>query len=153
MQNQTKIPQLFLDIIEETDNDVLWIIRHHPKGERYKAKDFSKTKNILIDDEIDIVLFNELFKHTTISISEGSSLAIESSYFGVQNLIISEMGKDNYYYEIENEIFYYLDNANDFKKIMKKIQAKKANSINSFKDIDTKDFLEHLLEVSNMKMK
>ncbi len=63
------------------------------------------------------------------------------------------MGKENYYYEIENEIFYYLDNANDFKKIMKKIQTKKNDSINNFKNVDTKDFLKHLLEISKMKMK
>lgn len=153
MQNQTSVPQLFLDIIEETSDDVLWIIRHHPKGERYKAKDFSKTKNILIDDEIDMVLFNELFKHTNIAISEGSSLAVEASYFGVHNIIISEMGKENYYHEIENEIFYYLENANDFKMIMKKIQNKKNHAINNFKDVNTKDFLENLLEMSNKKIR
>ncbi len=153
MQNQMSIPELFLNIIKKSSDDILWIIRHHPKGERYQSKDFSKTKNILVDDEIDNVLFNELFKYTDIAISEGSALAIEASFFGVQNIITSKMGAENYKYEIDNDIFYYLDDDQEFNNILKKIKSRPKNDSYGFKDIEPQEFLKSLLMASENKRK
>lgn len=155
MQNQTNIPQTFIDIIEETKNDnILWIIRHHPKGERYVQEDFSKdNSNILVSDEIDKVLFSELFKHVDITISEGSALAIEASYFGVTNIVTSVMGADNYKKEINDEIFYYLDNSSSFRNILNKIESNKGKVDTShlFKKADTEKFIKNLLKAADEK--
>ncbi len=152
MQNQTKIPKLFLEIIEKTNDDTLWIIRHHPKGEKYKARDFSNRKNILLDDEIDKILFNELFKYVDIAISEGSTLALEASHYGVHNIITSKMGLENYRNEIDTGLFHYLDDASEFEDIINKtIGVKKLDRLHAFEDIDTKEFLQELLRASKDK--
>lgn len=156
MQNQTDIPELFKDIIAQTaDDDILWIIRHHPKGERYVAKDFSsKNGNILVDDELDSVLFSELFKFSDVTVSEGSALAIEASYFGITNIVTSEMGLDNYNKEVADGIFYYLQDAQDFKPILHKIfeNKGKVDTSHLFKTVDTRKFIEQLLvEADNKK--
>ena len=146
MQNQTAIPKLFLDIIEQSSDNILWIIRHHPKGEKYNPQDFSKSKNILIDEDIDNILFNELFKHIDIAISEGSTLAMEANNFGINNIIIGETGKDNYKEEINNGTFFYLKDTNDFNIIFKKIIASaKEPKAKLIENIDTKYFLKSLL--------
>ena len=156
MQNQTDIPELFKDIIAQTaDDDILWIIRHHPKGERYVAKDFSsKNGNILVDDELDSVLFSELFRFSDVTVSEGSALAIEASYFGITNIVTSEMGLDNYNKEVADGIFYYLQDAQDFKPILHKIfeNKGKVDTSHLFKTVDTRKFIEQLLvEADNKK--
>jgi hypothetical protein len=152
LQNISRIPTLFLEIMEKSNNDILWIVRHHPKGERYTAKDFSTTKDILIDEEIDKVLFSELFQHVDIAISEGSALSSEASYFGVKNIITSPMGLENYAYEISKGFFYYLDNADKFDEILHQIQnEEQANVYNGYVDVETVDFLNELLEASEYK--
>jgi hypothetical protein len=147
MQNQPMIPKLFLEIISASDDSILWIVRHHPKGRKYKPHNFGSSKdNILIDDEIDSILFNQLFKYVNIAISEGSTLAQEASYYGVHNIITGEVGLDNYRDEINKGIFHYLNNANDFKKIYSEIKSKdKKNKFNIFKDVNMENFLNELL--------
>ena len=155
MQNQTYIPQTFIDIIEQTKNDnILWIVRHHPKGERYKAKDFSIiNQKIILSDEIDTVLFSELFKYVDITISEGSTLAIEASYFGVTNIVTSAMGADNYKQELKDNVFYYLENSADFHEIMKDINNNQSFVDTSylFKKVNIEGVIRQLLDSSNEK--
>lgn len=149
MQNQTKIPSIFLEIIEKSGDEILWVIRHHPKGEKYQAKDFSKGNNILIDDEIDQILFNVLFENVDITISEGSTLALEASYFGVTNIITSEIGLENYKEEIEEGTFYYLTQADEFTSILNQINT--TNSLSKqdrFKDIEIKEFLLQFINLA-----
>ena len=155
MQNQPSIPQLFLDIINNSSKDIQWIVRHHPKGERYKAKDFTKNgKSILVDEEIDSILFNELFKNIDIAISEGSALALEASHYGVANIICSEMGRENYAQEIKDRVFYYLKDAGEFNAILQDIQQnKKSHTYKPFKDINIKNFLNELLQSGKNKEK
>lgn len=155
MQNQTDIPQTFIDIIEQTKNDnILWIIRHHPKGERYKAEDFSiNNHKIILSDEIDKVLFSELFKYVDITISEGSTLAIEASYFGVTNIVTSAMGADNYKQELKDNVFYYLENSVDFHEIMESIDTNQ-NQVDTsylFKKVDIESVIRELLDSANEK--
>ncbi len=152
MQNQPSIPKLFVDIINNTGDDILWIVRHHPKGEKYKAKDFSRNKTVLVDEEIDHILFNELFKHVDIAISEGSALALEASHYGVHNIITSEMGQENYSEEIATGTFHYLDDANEFRSILTNIQTfAKKKTYKPFKDVDLKDFFTELLTAAKRK--
>ena len=171
MQNQKTIPKLFLDIIKNTNNDILWVIRHHPnctpftendfkpnsiQNEAYESNDelaLSLQNNILIDKEIDNILFNELFKHIDIAISEGSALALEATYFGVKNIITSEMGKENYKQEIEDGVFFYMEHADQFTDILNKINTNNMQKNNKygFKDVDTKKFMAQLLEEAKKK--
>jgi len=167
MQNQKTIPKLFLDIINKTSNDILWIIRHHPSGGKFTISDFrpntskiniddevlSPYDNIFIDNEIDNILFNELFKHVNIAISEGSALALEATYFGVKNIVTSKMGQENYRQEIEDSVFFYLESADDFEGILEKIKTQDMmkNNRYGFKDVDLKVFMTQLLEESKKK--
>lgn len=155
MQNQTDIPQIFIDIIEETRNDnILWVIRHHPKGKLYVKENFSKSNSkIIIDNEIDKALFSELFKYVDITISEGSALAIEASYFGVTNVVTSEMGANNYRKEINDGVFYYLKNSTQLQTVLKEIKNNGNNIDTShiFKKVDTEVFIKNLLKSADEK--
>ena len=151
LQNQTTIPTLFKEIIEFSKNDILWVIRHHPKGERYRAKDFTETKDIVIDEAVDNILFSELFQHVDIAISEGSALSYEASYFGVKNIITSPMGLENYEYEIANGLFFYLEKACELDEILDKIKTMPSNSHHGYKTIEPRTFLTTLLENSEVK--
>lgn len=142
MQNQTKIPTLFLELIDQSPKDILWIVRHHPKGEKFTKTDFSIKDNVLLSPIIDNILINILFKYINISISEGSALATEADYFGVHNIIISKEGYDNYQEEIENEKFYFLQKASEFQDILDKItKNKNLIPIKSIQKTNIKEFL------------
>ena len=155
MQNQKHIPQIYKDIINKTkDEDILWVIRHHPKCEPFLATDFSViNNNILLDSEIDSVLFSELFKYINITISEGSALAVEASYFGIVNIVTSKMGVENYQKEVDEGIFYYLESAENFENILEKIDNRedKTDTEKLFKKVDTKEFINQLLERASFK--
>ena len=155
MQNQKTIPKIYKDIIDATKNEsILWVIRHHPKCEPFSTSDFStKSKNVLLNSEIDSVLFSELFKYIDITISEGSALAVEASYFGIINIVTSEMGVENYRKEVDEGIFYYLQSAQQFEQIIKDIQFKedRTDSEKLFKKVDTEVFIRDLLAASKSK--
>ena len=155
MQNQKTIPKIYRDIIDATKNEnILWVIRHHPKCEPFSSSDFSTVnKNVLLDAEIDSVLFSELFKYINITISEGSALAVEASYFGIINIVTSKMGVENYQKEVDDGIFYYLESAHQFNKIIEDIQFKedKTDSEKLFKKVNTETFIHDLLLASKSK--
>ena len=148
MQNQTEVPLFFKEIIDNAPNDIAWIIRHHPKGTKFKSKDFSKINktNIFLSKEIDDASWSQLFQYIDVSISEGSAVALEADGFGVYNIIVSEEGKDNYQKEINEEKFFYAENYETFFDILNSLDLTDKNpKVNAFEKVDVLSVLNVFL--------
>jgi len=149
MQNQGEVPQFFKDIIENAPQDIIWIIRHHPKGERFKSKDFSKKNqdNIMISKEIDEASWSQLLKHIDVTISEGSALALESDGFGSYNIITSPEGKENYRKEIEEGKFFYAEKVKEFYEILDTLDlTDKKPKVDAFEEVNIESVLQTFLD-------
>lgn len=150
MQNQGEIPDLFREIIEQSADDTIWIIRHHPKGNKFKPQNFStKNKNnILLSDEIDAASWSQLFPHIDVTISEGSAVALEADYFGSYNVITSPEGRDNYQKEIDDGCFYYVEyDPDEFFDILNSLDlSDKTPKANAFEEVDVEKVLNVFLD-------
>lgn len=156
MQNQGEVPQFFKDIIENAPEDIIWIIRHHPKGERFKSKDFSKknANNIIISKEIDESSWSQLLSYIDVTISEGSALALEADGFGSYNIITSPEGKENYREEIAEGKFYYTEDAKQFHEIINTLDlTDRTPKANAFQEVDVKSVLQTFLDKYEDKQK
>jgi len=154
MQKQPIIPKVYKDLINNSSDDFLWIIRHHPKGNRFKAEDFNKenSKNIIIDKYIDNVSLGQLFKHINIVISEGSTVAAEADYAGLYNFIVGKKGKGNYVDEIDKGFFYYIKNYKEFFSTIKKLDlSKRVSRAELYKKVNLEKVFNLLLEEYNEK--
>jgi hypothetical protein len=127
MQSQTEVPDLFRRLINEASDDVLWIVRMHPKGRKYRAADFGHSKNVLISEEIDRVPLLSILKEVDATLSEGSTVAVEGDELGIPSMIASETGRQNYIKEIEMGKFFFIRDASDFKAAL--AQVKKSQTM------------------------
>ncbi len=106
-----QLPTHIIKLIELTEKDVLWLIRKHPK---WKNKKFSikKSKNVLLNKNIDNILLSHLFTIVDIHFTANSTSVLEADYFGVYNYIYEESGYKNYKDYIDKGLMgYYPSNT------------------------------------------
>lgn len=145
MQSQTAVPQLFRDLIAGSGNDFLWIIRMHPKGKRYKASDFAQnTRNIIVSDEVNTLPLVPLLNRVDITLSEGSTIAVEGNALGVTAFIASETGKLNYKKEIEEGEFHYIESLQDFLVAAESVENKPRRRGEALSNADTSAILREV---------
>lgn len=146
MQSQSEIPVLYRDLISQSDEDTLWVIRMHPKGKKYKLQEFGSTRdNVILGADINSVPIGVLLQHVNFTLSEGSSIAIEGYKMGVQALISSETGKDNYRSEIEQGEFSYISDVESFKYSVDNVVSIIGDQ--NKKSIDVNQVLSDVLEI------
>jgi len=148
LQKQPEVPKLFKDLIENSPDDYLWIIRHHPKGSKFTLKDFtsSSQKNVLTDKYIDNVTLPHIFKHVNIAVSEGSTVASEADYFGLYNFIFSSKGRSNYVKEIKDGHFFYINKYQEFYSKIKILDlTNKISRANLYEKVNIENVFEELL--------
>lgn len=148
LQKQPEVPKIYRELIKNSPKDFLWIIRHHPKGNRFNIHDFgeSNQKNVLIDPYMDQITLPHLFQHVNVVISEGSSVASEADYAGVYNFIFSKKGRGNYINEIAKGHFFFIRNYKDFYvKIETLDMAKKVARAKLFEKVNTEEVFRKLL--------
>lgn len=115
LQSQTEIPEIFKQCIESSPNDVVWLIRHHPKGHKFKVSDFTNNlSKVYMSYELDNLPIINILKKIDVTFSEGSTVAIEGDALGVLACIVSETGYDNYKNEIDEGLFYFIKEPHDF---------------------------------------
>jgi hypothetical protein len=116
LQNQEVVPELFKELIASSPQDYLWVVRHHPKGRRFKIEDFGPQihENVLLDGYFDQIVLAQLFQHTDVVVSEGSTVAIEADDAGLQNFIFGDKGYENYKAEIQSGAFSLIRDAREF---------------------------------------
>jgi hypothetical protein len=145
MQSQTAVPQLFKELIEGAGSEFLWLIRMHPKGRKYKPSDFAaNTTNIIISDELNALPIVPLLNRVDITLSEGSTIAVEGDTLGVAAFITSETGKLNYKNEIEEGDFHYIENLQDFLRAAESLGDKPRNGGRALSDADASGILREL---------
>ncbi len=154
LQKQAVVPKIYKELIENSPNDHLWIVRHHPKGNKFKVKDFTKKDkdNILIDEYIDTITLSQLFPHIDVVVSEGSSVAAEADHVGLYNFIFSKKGRGNYTHEIKNGSFFFIRNYKEFFSTLNKLDInEKKSRANLYAKVDIESVLIKLLDEAKGK--
>jgi len=95
LQRDSIIPSWLLNMINETEKDVCWILRKHPKGTNIHTSLKSKP-NVLLGDQIDNFPLFVLFETADFNFTPGSTTVLEADYFGCKSYIYDEEGYVNY---------------------------------------------------------
>jgi hypothetical protein len=146
MQSQTVVPDLFKKLIAGAGQDFLWLIRMHPKGKKYRATDFAKiTSNVIVSEEVDKLPLVPLLDRVDITLSEGSTIAVEGDTLGVAAFISSETGRLNYINEIRNGQFHYIDSVQSFLRAADSVPQGRRSRAKALVDIDVLSILTEIL--------
>ena len=117
---KTQFLQNFVVKCIKNNKNLKWIIKPHPKQNKRDIKKIKKElnfKNTIVTTEDNIF---ELFNKSCVHITEYSSTAFEALYFDVPTIFTSHIAKDEYSNEIDNGIFFYVDN---YKSLNRKINS------------------------------
>ncbi len=149
LQNQSTIPQIYKDLIQQSSQDHLWIIRHHPKGRRFTLEDVGHVPhdNVLLDPYFDQIALAQLFKHADIAVSEGSTVAIEADHAGLYNFVFGDKGYENYKQEVDAGAFFHFKKASGFfsKAAKLDLSARKSRT-DAYANADIKAIFQDLLK-------
>ncbi|APG95391.1 hypothetical protein [Sinorhizobium americanum] len=146
MQSQTVVPDLFKKLIADAGQDFLWLIRMHPKGKKYKLTDFSKTaRNVIVSEEVDKLPLVPLLDRVDITLSEGSTIAVEGDTIGVAAFISSETGRLNYINEIKDGQFHYIDSVQSFLRAAGSLGNDRRSRAKELVDIDVLSILKQII--------
>lgn len=148
LQNQTEVPLLYKELISKLGSNILWIVRHHPKGKRFTKEDFGAkvSSNLIIDPYFDKISLARLLKKCTACFSEGSTVSIEADYFGVVNFISSKEGYENYVNQIKKGHFFFIKNVNDYFSVVNKIDfSNKKSRTNEFSKVNLEEVMYKML--------
>lgn len=132
-----------------TANDILWLIRKHPKGKNAAQNIFKKYDNVLCGTQVDDVYIGEILKNVDYHITSSSTVVIEADYFGVESIIFENgdiAGYENYQNEIENGLIKRFFTPVEFYQYINQTKIKyQKNSMSSITSVDIKPLLKSLL--------
>lgn len=111
LQMFATMPPVVRELIKRTRNDILWIVRHHPKT-RGRLGQSELGSNVFTSKTVDEVLLVSLFDKVDFHFSETSSSIFEADYFGVYNYVCSAEGLTNYKHYIDANLAGYCTLAN-----------------------------------------
>lgn len=149
LQSQSVVPDIYKELIRLSPPDFLWIVRHHPKGNRFALDDFGATQhdNVLLDPYFDRIVLAQLFEHTDIAVSEGSTVAIEADYAGLYNFVFGDKGYENYTQEVDNGSFFHIKKAAHFySKVAGLDLSVRTSRAGAYAKTDIKAIFQSLLE-------
>lgn len=150
MQSQTAVPPLFKQLIAGAGDDFVWLVRMHPKGKKYKAADFSRTaNNVIVSEELDKIPLVPLLNRVDITLSEGSTIAVEGDALGVAAFITSETGRLNYKNEIEAGQFYYIEDVRGFLEAADSLGEKRRSPAETILDKDVRAILREIISLDS----
>ncbi len=142
LQIKAELPIKVEEMIKDTESEVLWLIRKHPKGESVKELSSSLRPNVIYGHAVDKPVLGRLFEIVDLHFSSGSTTLIEADYYGVYSYIFGNEGRENFKDEIKNGTIGDIDYFNDFKALKHKDKCKNRPSINHFKKADVNSMLE-----------
>lgn len=152
LQNQKKFPELYLTLIKNSGDEILWVVRNHPKGSKFSRKDLNGIdgKNVLMGDYFDKISLARLFQVADICLSEGSTVAIEADHYGVINCLNGSEGYENYREEIDNGMFFHISSSAEFYAICDDDSLfTKESRTNSFSNVSIENVMSELLRSCN----
>jgi hypothetical protein len=119
LQDQSTFPALMHDIIQDTSETVLWIVKRHPK---YKYINLDSIKGLaLVGKSIDEMPFSSLIKRADYHLTECSSSVIEADFFDVPSFVYGEQGLSNYADFIDDGSVFLIRESVDFIKTLESI--------------------------------
>lgn len=123
LQKKQRIPKFIQDVISSSlGNNIQWIIRHHPKGERFRSTHFAKGADVLISDDIDQMPIGELCRYADVTFSEGSALSLEMAQLGILGVVFGSEGYKNYHDEImDGQLHFVASEEAFFAKVQKEM--------------------------------
>lgn len=140
------VPPVVEELIRQTQDDVLWVVRHHPKTKK-KLRQEDIGSNVLTSDTVDQILLVSLFKKVDLHFSETSTSIYEADYFGVYNYICSERGLANYKAYIDAGLAGYctLDNVEATLEEMREgTSSEKRQRLNYINQVNVEEVLLRL---------
>ena len=146
LQKDSFIPEWAYNLFEETKNNILWIIRKHPKGKSIHLS--TKYNNVLIGEFYNNLTLNIHFEIVDFNFTPGSTTVLEADYYKCKSYIYSEEGYLNYKDYIEagtvGEISSSIQSIYDIH-----LSSNLNNyNINYFEQVNIKQILESLLKSS-----
>lgn len=145
LQKDSGIPSNILQIMKEQDN-VLWIIRAHPKGNKVNESQVQDIKNVLFGNAVDEILISDLFKTVDFNITSGSTTVLEADFYNVKSFVYSKEGFLNYKEYIDEGLVKYIDPAMEDIDLVELDNFRKKPSIEYFKrEIDCRKVFQDLI--------
>ena len=120
LDNFPFVPKNILDIID--DSSVLWLFRFHPRTLEHEKKKIKNKLGHLINVEFyyaNSCNLYEILQITNCHVTEMSTVVIESTFFNVPSIIISELGKDYYSEYIISKKAHYIQKSNEILALIK----------------------------------
>ncbi|EAJ2845521.1 hypothetical protein C5533_03550 [Campylobacter coli] len=118
------LPDIFKDIVANSNEDILFILRHHPNPvKKFSVDDFFDIpyNNLLIGDDFDNCVIGELFNVCDCAISSGSAASKEFVQWkdNVASFIFDKTTSKHYQAEIEDGNLIFINDYNEFYKHLK----------------------------------
>lgn len=95
LQRDSVIPVNVEAIIRSGGDEVRWLIRRHPKGDKF-TNSVQKLKNVLVGKEVDEADLRDIFECVDYNFTDGSSTVLEADYYNVHSFVYGQEGIMNY---------------------------------------------------------
>ena len=95
LQRDSVIPENVEAIIRSAGEDMRWLIRRHPKGERF-TNSVQKLKTVLVGKDVDDADLRDIFECVDYNFTDGSSTVLEADYYNVTSFVFGHEGILNY---------------------------------------------------------
>lgn len=135
LQNQYIIPDLYINLMNESPNNIFYMIRFHPGSSekekncvRNKLRKKIKQANYEIEHASNIPLYT-LLNNVQLHITQYSSVVIEAAIFNVKSIVTDSRGKHYYNDYITNNKAYYSKDLSSLLKLQQKLILTKKEKI------------------------
>ena len=146
LQRQKKFPEFLKELIVESSPDILWIVRSHPKGKKFKINEFEEFENVYISEFVNACPVNQLYSMVDYNVSEGSATVLDAMYCGVVSIITSKEGSKNYDKEIREKKVLTAYDKESFFHIIRNSKCEDFRMQHFTKFLSLKGILENLLK-------
>jgi|GEM_PF-4216156 len=148
MQDQSSLPDIFYDLINEADQNILWIIRKHPKHTlQIDSKKISQIENIHLQTDMSVPV-SKIIQHADIHITMDSAVIYEATALKIPTFVYdrgietfaSYLGDGLIYPLTTKEAFFHTIHQPDFKELAQKSHNRLCEII------DLEQTFQHLLD-------
>lgn len=131
LQDQKVFPELFEDIVNSTQEKIVWVIKRHPK---FRSINLKKVKNVVEGGVVDEVPFSAFLDSVDLHLTECSTSVVEADYFGVKNFVSGVQGFKNYSDFIHRGSVFHVDSLSSFINKVDSINFNKKKSVMNILD-------------------
>lgn len=145
MQREKVVSKVLKKLIK-SNQQILWIVRSHPKGRKFKLNDFGALNNIYTSTEVNEMYISKLVEYIDFHVTEGSTMIKEVAYFNVPSVLVKRKNLSYFKNEISKKIAYKAFSLRQFKKVINILKKNSFKIKTSTDCIDIEKSLESLLQ-------